>query len=83
MALLSLQLRNVTGSPSILTRSQNRAHPSICVLRIIVAAEDDVVQDMLPDDDALFGAKTADRTSDSDSTSTSSGVEEDEQGAKR
>ena len=73
----------MTGSPSILTRSQKRAHPSICALRIIVGAGDGVVQDLVPDDDALFGAKSADPTSDSDSTSTSSGVEEDEPGAKR
>ena len=84
-ALLSLGLTNVTGSPSILTRSQKRAHPSSCALRIIVGADDGVVQDLVPDDDTLFGAKSADPTSDSDSTTTStrSRVEEDEPGAKR
>ena len=81
-ALLSLGLTNVTGSPSILTRSQKRAHPSSCALRIIVGADDGVVQDLVPDDDTLFGAKSADPTSDSDSTSTSSGVEGDEPGAE-
>ena len=82
-ALLSLGLTNVTGYPSILTRSQKRAHPWSCALRIIVGADDGVVQDLVPDDDTLFGAKSADPTSDSDSPSTRSGVEEDEPGAKR
>ena len=82
-ALLSHGLTNVTGSPSILTLSQKRAHPSSCALRIIVGAGDDVVQDLVPDDDALFGAKSADPTSNSGSAGTSSGVEEDEPGAKR
>ena len=81
-ALLSLGLTNVTDSPSILTRSQKRAHPSSCALRIIVGTDNGVVQDLVPDDDTLFGAKSADPTSDSDSTSTSSGVEEDEPGAE-
>ena len=56
-ALLGLGLTNVTGSPSILTRRQKRAHLSICALRIIVGADHGVVQDLVPDDDALFGAK--------------------------
>ena len=73
----------MTGSPSILTRSQKRAHPSSCTARIIVGAEDCVVQGLVPDDDALFGAKSADPTSNSDSASTSIVVEEDEPGAKR
>ena len=44
-ALLSLGLTNVTGSPLILTRSQKRAHPSSSALRIIIGADDGVVQD--------------------------------------
>ena len=82
-ALLSLGLTDVTGSPSILTRSQKRAHPSSCTLRIIAGADDGVVQDLVPDDDALFGAKSADPTSNSDSAGPSNVVEEDEPGAKR
>ena len=62
---------------------QKRAHPSSCGARTIVGADDGVVQDLVPDDDALFGAKSADPTSNSDSASTSSVVEEDEPGAKR
>ena len=73
----------MTGSPSILTRSQKRAHPSSCALRIIVGGDDGVVQDLVPNDDALFGAKSADPTSNSDSAGTSNVVEEDEPGAKR
>ena len=69
-ALLSLGLTNVTGSTPVLTHSQRRAHPSSCALRIIVGADDGVVQDLVPDDDALFGAELADPTSGSDSTST-------------
>ena len=57
-ALLSLGLTNVTGSPSILSRSQKRAHPSSCASRIIIGADDGVVQDLVPDDKALFGAKS-------------------------
>ena len=82
-ALLSIELTNVTDSPSILTRSQKRAHPSSCALRIIVGDDEGVVQDLAPDNDALFGAKSADPTSESYSASTISGVEEDEPGAKR
>ena len=77
-ALLSHGLTNMTGSPPVLTRSQRQAHPSSCALRIIVGADDGVVQDLVPDDDALFGSESADPTSGSDSTSTGSGVEEDE-----
>ena len=72
----------MTGSPSILTRNQKRAHPSSCGTRTIIGADDDVVQDLVPGDDALFGAKSADpTTSNSDSASTNSVVEEDEPGA--
>ena len=64
-------LTNVTArSPPILARSQKRARPSSCAARIIVGADDGVVQDVVPDDDALFGAKSADPTIDSDSAST-------------
>ena len=82
-ALLSRGLTDVTGSPSMLTRSQKRAHPSSCATRTIVRADDGVVHDLVPDDNALFGAKSADPTSDSNSADTSSVVEEDEPGAKR
>ena len=81
-ALLSLGLINSTGSPLILTRSQKRAYSSSCAARTIVGADNGVDHDLVPDDDALFGAKPADLTSDSDSASTSSVVEEDEPGAK-
>ena len=81
-ALLSLGLINSTGSPSILTRSQKRAHSSSCAARTIVEADNGVNHDLVPNDDALFGAKSADLTSDSDSASASSVVEEDEPGEK-
>ena len=66
-----------------MSRSQKRAHPSGCAAPTIVGADDGVVHDLAPDDDALFGAKSADPTSDSDTAGTSSVVEEDEPGAKR
>ena len=73
----------MTGSPSILACSQKRAHPLSCAARTIVGADDGAVYDLVPDDDALFGAKSADPTTDSDIAGTSSVVEEDEPGAKR
>ena len=77
-ALLSFGLTDGIGSPSTLTRSQKRALPSSCAAQTIVGADDDVLHDMVPDEDALF-----DPTSNSDSAITSTVVEEDEPGAKR
>ena len=58
LLLLSLGLRNVIArSLPLLTRSQKRARPSSCATRIIVGADDGVVQDVVPDDVAIFGAK--------------------------
>ena len=76
-------LTDVTCSSSILIRSQKRARQSSSATRTIVGADDGVVHDLVPDDDALFGAISADPTSDLESAGTSSIVEEDEPGAKR
>ena len=62
---------------------RKRAQPLRCALRIFVRGADGVFQYLVPDNDTLFGAKSADSTSDSNITSTTSGVEEDEPGAKR
>ena len=56
-ALLSLVLTDVTCSSSILIRSQKRARQSSSATRTIVGADNGVVHDLVPDDDALFGAK--------------------------
>ena len=75
LLLLSLGLRNVIARPTpLLSRSQKRARPLSCATQITVGADDGVVQDVIPDDVALFGAKSADLTSDSDNSSTISVV---------
>ena len=70
----------------VVTRSQRRARRSSCVARVIVGADDDVVERLHSDDDTFFGELSSTESSGSDDDSEDTDAEQetgDEPSAKK